>query len=190
MAVNTYSLVSLEEVKNFIGMSGAVADTDDLLEDLINRVSIIFESYMNRNILSREYTEYHDGKGSMVLFPKQPEITTVSGIWDDYDWEWTDDDLVDSDNYMVVDEVYVVFKNMSLNNYTQNVKIIYSAGYTSTPDDLVQACITEVARMYKNKNQVDITSKTLSDGTVVFSGKRFLPLTYITLKKYKRLVTT
>lgn len=190
MAVNTYSLVSLSEVKNFIGMSGAVSDTDDLLEDLINRVSTLCESYMNRNILTREYTEDHDGKGAMVLFPKQPNITTVSGIWDDYDWEYTDDDLIDADNYKIIDENYIVFKNVALNNYTANVRIIYTAGFDSVPDDLIQACISEVARIYKNKNQIDITAKTLSDGSVSFSSNKFLSLTYTTLNKYKRLITT
>ena len=190
MAVNEYSLTTLSGVKDFIGMEMSVALTDNLLEDLIDRVSILFESYMDRNILSREYTEYFDGKGSMVLFPKQSKITTVSGIWDDYDWEWTDDDLIDSDNYRTVDDNYIVFKTTALNSYTQNIKIIYTAGYATTPDDLEQATISEVARMYKNRNQVDITSKTLSDGSVSFSGKRFLPLTYTTLKRYRRLITT
>ena len=189
MAVNQYSLVSLYEVKNFIGMDGSASDIDDLLEDLINRVSISFESYMNRNILTREYTEYHDGKGAMVLFPKQPKITTISGIWDDYDWEWTDDDLIDSDDYRIVDENYIVFKNVALNNYTQNIKLISTCGYISTPDDLKQACITEVSRIYKNRNSVDITAKTLSDGSVSFSSKNFLPLTIKTLNRYKRLIT-
>lgn len=188
--VNEYSLTTLNLVKNFMGMSGAISDTDDLIENLINRVSILMESFMNRNVLSREYTEDHDGKGAMVLFPKQPKITTVSGIWDDYDWEWTDDDLIDADNYKIIDENYIVFKTVALNNYTANVRIIYTAGYSSVPDDLVQACITEVSRMYKNRNQIDITSKTLSDGSVSFSDKSFLPLTYTTLKKYKRLITT
>ena len=188
MAVSEYGLVTLDEVKKFMGMISSTSDSDDLIEDLISRISTLFESYMNRNILSREYTEDHDGKGAMVLFPKQPKITSITSIHDDYDWEYTDDDLVDSDNYKIIDESSIVFKNVSLNNYTANVRIIYTAGYTSTPLDLAQACIGEVARMYKNKNQIDITAKTLSDGSVSFSGKRFLPLTYITLKKYKRLI--
>lgn len=187
--VNTYSLVSLSEVKNFIGMEKSDSLTDDLLEDLINRISVLFESYMNRNVLSREYTEDHDGKGAMVLFPKQSPITTVSGIWDDYDWEYTDDDLIDADNYKIIDENCIVFKNVALNNYTANIRITYTAGFTTVPDDLKQATISEVTRMYKNKNQLDVTTKTLSDGSVIISGGKFLPLTHVTLKKYKRLIT-
>ena len=187
MSINTYSLITLSECKDFMGMSDSDSTTDDLLEDLINRVSILFESYMNRNILSREYTEYFDGKGESILFPKQSKITTISGVWDDYGWEWDTDDLIASTDYKIVDDTFIVFKTTSLNDYTQNVKIIYTAGYSTTPDDLIQACIVEVSRMYKNKNSVDITSKTLSDGSVSFYDKGILPLTIITLNKYKRV---
>lgn len=189
MAINEYSFISLDEIKNFIGMTGSVSDTDDLLKDLINRVSILFESYMNENVLSRVYTEYFDGKGAMVLFPNHYPITTVSGIWDDYDWDWETGDLIDADDYRIVDEQYITLKRSVsvLGDYKQNIKITYTAGYTTVPDDLKQACITEVSRMYKNRNQVDVTSKTLSDGSVSFFDKDFLPLTITTLNKYKKI---
>lgn len=187
MAVNQYSLITLDNVVKFIGQDSFNSDDSDLIEDLINRVSSLFESYMDRNILTREYTEYHDGGGNAVLFPKQPKITTISGIWDDYDWDYTDDDLVDADDYKIVDELYVVLKNTTFNNYTQNIKIIYTAGYTTTPDDLVQACITEVARMFKNRLEVDIQSQTLADGSVTYFTKTLLPITKLTLDKYKRI---
>lgn len=186
--VNEYSLISLDEVKKFIGMSGSTSNTDDLLEDLIDRVSTIFESCMDRNILSRSYTEFHNGNGATVLYPRQPKITTISGIWDDYNWEYTDDDIIDTDNYKVIDETHIVFKNISLNNYTANIKITYTAGYTSTPDDLKQICISEVARIYKNRNQVDILSKSLSDGSVSLYAQDFLPLTLKILNRYRRIV--
>lgn len=188
MSVNQYSLTDLDSVENFMGMTGGTSDTDDLLEDLINRVSTLFESYLNRDILSREYTEYHNGKGLQVLFPKQYPITTISGVWDgSSDWEWVDDDLIDSDNYRIVDGNYIVFNNVILGNYSQNIKLTYTAGYSTTPLDIVQATITEVSRMYKSRNSVDITAQTLSDGSVSFSAKTFLPLTVTTLSKYKRV---
>lgn len=187
MAVNQYSLITLDNVVKFIGQDSFNSDDSDLIEDLINRVSSLFESYMDRNILTREYTEYHDGGGNAVLFPKQPKITTISGIWDDYDWDYADDDLVDADDYKIVDELYVVLKNTTFNNYTQNIKIIYTAGYTSTPEDIAQACITEVSRMFSNRLKVDVTAQTLADGSVSFTSKELLPQTKLVLNTYKRM---
>lgn len=189
MAINEYSLITLDEVKNFIGMTGSTTETDNLLEDLINRTSILFESYINEKILSRVYTEYFDGKGAMVLFPKHSPITVITSIYDDYDWDWETDDLIDADDYRIVDDRYITLKSSVsvLGDYKQNIKITYTAGYSTVPDDLKQACITEVSRMYKNRNQVDVTSKTLSDGSVSFFDKDFLPLTITTLNKYKKI---
>ena len=188
MAVNTYSLITLDNVKKFMNMTGSTSDIDDLLEDLINRVSTLFESYMNRDILSRIYEEYHDGKGLSVLFPKQPKITAITSIHDDSDWVWPDADLLDSDDYRIVDSSYIVFNTTVLGDYNQNIKLVVVCGYTETPPDLVQVCIEEVSRIYKNRNQIDILSKTLSDGSVSFVSKDFLPKTTMTLNKYKRII--
>lgn len=190
MAVSEYALVTLAEVKDFMGMKGSTSDADDLIEDLINRVSVLFESYLNRKILSRDWLQFIDGKGLSVLFPDQPMITSVSGIWDDSEWLWEDVDLIPADEYRIVDNSYIAFRTTTtLGNYEKNIKLLYTAGYDETPDDLKQACITEISRMYKNRNQVDILSKSLSDGSVTMVAQDFLPLTITTLNKYKRIIT-
>lgn len=188
MAVNIYSLCTLSEVKEFMGMTGSISETDDFLEDTINRVSALFESLMHRNILSRQYTEYSNGEGLLVLFPRQGPITEITSIYDDSTWEWAESTLIDSTTYRTIDNDYIVFYSIMLGNYKQNVKLTYTAGYTTTPEDLKLAAITEVVRIYKNKNQVDITAQKLGDGSVSYSAKTLLPLTITTLNNYKRAV--
>lgn len=189
MAVNTYSLITLDNVKLFIGLSNSTSDVDDLIEDLIDRISTSFETYCDRKFLSREYTEYYDGVGEDKLFVDQYPIITISGIWDDRDWGWASDTIVDSDYYRISNNGwFVVFNNTVLLDYQQNVKIAYTAGYSTIPDDLKQACIEEVARTYKNKNQIDISSKTLIDGSVSYVVTDFLPKTLTILNKYKKVI--
>lgn len=187
MAVDTYALTSLNNVVKFIGQESFNSDDSDLIENLINRVSTLFEGYTGRNILSRSYTEYSDGGGVSVLFPKQPKITEVTSIHDSYDWEWIDDDLVDAGDYRIVDENYIVLKNTTFNNYIQNVRLVYVAGYSTTPNDVEQATITETARIFKNRLEVDITAQTLADGSVSYTSKELLPQTKLVLNKYKRM---
>ena len=187
MAINEYSFVTLEEVKGFMGMTGSVSETDDFLESLIDRVSTLFESYMGRKILSREYTEYHNGRGLSVLFPEQPYITTISGVWDDEGWSWASSSEIDSTEYRVSFNNYITLKDTILGDFAQNIKIIYTAGFSAVPDDLKHACITEIVRAYKNRNQVDIVSRTLADGSVNFSAKDLLPLTKLTLDSYRNI---
>jgi hypothetical protein len=185
MALNTYALITLDDVKEFSGKEGM--KDNDLLEDLINRYSTMFETYIERNILSREYTEYQDGRRTYELFTKQYPITTVSGVYDDSAWAWASSTEVDSSYYRISnDERSIVFWNWTLGNYRQNVKIIYTAGYSSTPEDIKHACVTEVARAYKNRTKVDVTSQTLPDGSIAYSAGALLPQTVMVLDKYKK----
>ena len=47
MSVSANALTTLDNVKNFYGMVGAKQLDDDLLEDLIDRVTESFQSYCN-----------------------------------------------------------------------------------------------------------------------------------------------
>jgi len=187
--VNQYALVSLAEVKNFIDMIVSNSETDDLLSNLINRYSILFENYMNRDILSREYTQYYDGGGHDMLFLNQYPITTISGIWDDSDWEWNSTTEVDSTSYRVSDEAsgIINFRYTTLGDYIENIKIIYTAGYSSVPEDIKLSCIKEVARSYKGRNEVGVVSKTLADGSVSYTAQGLMVETTLVLDMYKRL---
>lgn len=190
MATNQYALVSLEEVKRFMNMSGAVAETDTLLESLIDSVSALVESVINRNILTREYTEYHSGRGISVLFPHQSPITEVTSIHDDSEWLWEAVDLISSDSYRVLNDNSLIFRDVTLGNYDSNIKIVYTAGYTTTPEDLKLAVITEVVRVFKGKDQVGTSSLSLADGSTSYSVEALLDQTRLILNKYKRVIVS
>lgn len=190
MSINTYALCSLTDVKLFMGVTGANSDMDDLLSELINRFSVLFETHISRNILSRSYTETHDGGDFYMLFTAQYPIISVESIHDSSDWSWTDSTLIDSDEYMVTSGGrfnVVVLKSTTFTDYLENVQIIYTAGYATVPEDIQQCIIEEVARSYKNKEEVGVTSKSLSDGSVSYSAQGLLTKTLLVLDRYKRL---
>lgn len=184
MALSSIALTTVSGVKQYGSMPDAT-DNDSLIESLINRVSSLFESFTDRTFVSREFTEYYDGLG-YVLFPDHYPITTVSGIWDDTDWMWPSTSLVDSSYYRVVDGNRIVLNDKYLTVYSQNVKIIYTAGYETVPEDIEQACIEEVLHRYIGRTQVDVASKTLEDGTALFTPRSLLPQVIEALKPYKK----
>lgn len=184
MSVNTYSLVSLEEVKEQI--KSTIPEEDDFISNLINRYSTLIESYLNKNVLSREYTEYFDGGGYSELFVNQYPITSVSGIYDDSNWEWNVGDLIDADDYRVTNDANsIVFNTTTLGDYKENIKIVYTAGYDETPEDIKMVCIKEVARAYTDRKELGITSKSRSDGSVAYLAQSLLEETEMVLDKYK-----
>jgi len=182
-----YDLVTLDEVKDFYGKFGSTSQDDDLLEDIITRISTLIESYINKNIKSRKYTEYYDGIGVSNLVTNQSPIISVDSIYSDTTWVWPSDSTIGVDDYRIHEnKTHVVFLT-TLSKGSQNIKIIYTAGYDTVPEDIKQACITEVVRTHKNRQEVDVLSKTLSDGSVTYSAKELLLQTKMILNKYKRI---
>lgn len=186
------ALTTVEDVKAHRLAQGNVMNTtpekDDRIEALINAVSARFETYCDRTFLSSNYTEYHDGDGHGVIYTKQYPLTSVSGIWDDMDWNWEDNTLVDSTSYRIVDDNCVVFKSGSFlpGIYRQNIKISYTAGYETVPYDLVIACIDEVLRVLDTRYAPGVSYATNNDETVSFVTTDFLDTTKVVLNKYKR----
>jgi hypothetical protein len=192
MSVGTYSLCSLEDVRAFLTQSAGksqhtgYSEADSLVEDLIDRVSTAFETYCDREFLSRERTEYYDGTGTRYLFPNYYPITSVSGIWDSTTWGWDSSNLISSDDYKIKNLNTIVLKSTVFSKDDQNIKITYTAGYGTVPNDLKQACVEEVSRAYKNRKNIDVVDRAAVDGSSTRYIKELLPTTIVVLNRYLR----
>jgi len=180
------SLCTLDNVKDVLGMKGS-SEEDGVLEIIIDNVSKTFETHCDRVFDSTEHTEYFDGRGRSWVRPKHYPITSVSGVWDDFDWGWGSDDLVDSSYYRVAsDGMFIVLKSTTFVDAEQNVKIIYTAGYTTIPNDLRGACIDEVIRMYKSRTSRHLITYSNTDGeNYDYDLNAFSDNTKEILKRYK-----
>jgi len=183
------AIVDKTEVLNYLKIKQSDDDVTEMIPTLIDRVQVDMESYCNCKFDSAIFTEYHDGQGISKLFPNQSPITDVTSIHDDSSWTWDTSTLLASADYRIMNENIIVFKSDILYDYDQNIKIVYTAGYSSAtmPKDLKQACIKEVGREYKHRLDYDITAKTLEDGSVTYVEKGFLASTKRVLGHYKRL---
>jgi len=188
MTLSQYSLITLNDVKSYLSISGSNTDTDDVIASLINSVSVLFENYCNKKIMSRTFTdEKYNGDNSNRLFTKQYPIISIISIYDDTNWNFEADTLISADNYMIHPDMNnVYFKNNILSIGIGNIKITYNAGYESVPTDIKHSCILEVIRRFKHKTDPDVLSKTLSDGSVAFDTNSLLKETKMILNKYKR----
>jgi hypothetical protein len=185
MSVAANALATLEEVKLFYGMVGSKQADDDLLEDLIDRMTQQFETYCGVNSFKvTDYTEYIDGQSSKYIFPQNPPIVSITSINDDSDWTWDSSTLIDAADYRIVDSRYVVY-NSKFGSGDQNIQMVYRGGYSTIPLDLKQSCIEEVTKRYKHRRDIDMTDKTLDDGSASYTETAFLPQTLEVLYKYK-----
>lgn len=182
------ALCTLAEVKEYNDIT--VTTNDTLLTNLISRVSTEIETYCDCTFSSASYTDYHDGNGDDKLYTDHYPIITGSGVevWDDTEWDWETADLIDSNDYMIVNDRGIFLKSSIFVDGVKNVKISYTAGYDTIPTDLTQFTIEEVIRRFKmRKHPGDISSKALPDGTVTYKEMNGLPTDMPMLNSYKRI---
>ena len=192
MALDTYALTTREAVHAHRIANGerlnTTPETNNLIDNLINAVSARFESYCDRKFKSRSYTEYLDGKGWSVIYPKQYPITEVTSIYDDGTWTWDASTLISGTEYRIKNDNSIVFKSFSVGDYEQNLKLTYTAGYTTIPYDLENACINEVLRAMGKIENLELEEKRSNEYLLKYITNSFLTETRMTLDRYRRKV--
>lgn len=175
----------------FLGNTKLEDDAEDVVEALISRVQKMFESYCDRTFDAATYTEYHDGNYQSKIITDQWPITTVSGIWEDSSWEWGSGSELDSTSYRTVHSRYIVLNAGYFTKAPQSIKIIYTAGYSTIPEDLKHACVMEVVRLFRNfykAEDIGTFGRTEGDVTTTYQTEDLLPAVKTILAKYRRVM--
>ena len=170
MSLVTYALVTLDDVKSFLGITGSTYDT--LLTMLINMSTDHVETRCGRRFDDTTYTEEeYSGLGVKTLaldeFPITDtetfklEINRASDNSDD--WE-----EVDADEYWVDDDTGIITKTTSFNKGTKNWRATFSAGYKTIPYDLQWLAMNLISETFNKRNTQGIESEALGDRTVKF----------------------
>lgn len=139
----SYALTTLARTKTFLQVSGTTYD--DVITMIINSVSEECERYCGTYLSKREtVTEYYDSEGGYKLFLDNIPTSegAISTLHDDTDREFEDDDLVDSDDYVVDYEKGIIIREdeeFAVGN--QSIKVVWTKlGYTTIPKPLEMAC--------------------------------------------------
>jgi len=78
MAVGTYALTTLSNLKNWIGITSV--DDDVLLEASIDRATSIIETFCDRKLKSRTFYEWCEPGGQKTMTVKNRPITAVNTV--------------------------------------------------------------------------------------------------------------
>ena len=179
------AITTLEAVYEQLSVEGSTDDT--LIQNLIDRYTDMFEKYCGvDSFLVADYTEYTDGNGSVHMFVKNNPVNSITQIAVDSDWVWGADTTATASDYRIVGDRYIAYKT-GFASGLQNVKIQYNAGWSVIPEDLEQALLMEVVRMYIRRKDPDVEIKTLTDGSTHLTPSGLMPSTKQILSKYMRL---
>lgn len=178
MTLDVNALTTLANVREYLQTPAADTTKDNLLTRLINVASAAIESFCGRKFKSRSFTETHyydDYESAQNILTKQFPITALTSITDD-GVALTADELAECENrttYIRLDE-----------ERSGTIVITYTAGYTTIPYDLEQACVLLVHYYYK----MDVAnfSTVFAEGGAIFRPSRFPPHVATILRSYKK----
>jgi len=146
------------------------------LSSLINASESIIETYTNKIFNNQILTEIYNGNSSTTLKLDKFPVTSVTSVTvvDQSD----DSSTVYNGSVFYVDLVTGVIRfnqnnvdpanaNVFLSGF-QNITVVYVAGYTTVPEDIIQAVIQLI--LFFNNNAGGIKSEKIGDYAVSYSG--------------------
>lgn len=178
-------LTTLANVKQWLNVS---INTDDLLlTRLITATSGFIQSYLNRQLISQIYIENRSGNnGNLMLFANYP-ATAVSAVTIDGTAIPSAPD-VKTAGYRF-DSVSIFLNGYAFTRGFNNCVLSYTAGYSSIPLEIEQACFELIGLRYKERDRIGHVSKSLGGETVAFVQKDMTDDVKTILKNYKKVVT-
>lgn len=177
--VSTDAWVSLEEAKDYANTTGNAADRR--MEKLVNVATDLGQSYMQRKILSRAYTnEIYSGDGGAVLFLEQWPVTTLTKVERLYSYTNTTETWEEWHPALYTAAIEGKLKNsiwfraVTFPPGWKNIRVTYTAGYSKdgtgsvpkVPQELKEAALATVLHLYKMPDQ-----QTARIASVSFGGQ-------------------
>lgn len=175
-ALLSYSLTTLANTKESLGIASGTTTDDELLKRLINSATQTIERYLGgRRLASTAYTnERYDGTGTDKLKLRNWPVTAITDVqymtgdygtpkWESFDSDFYIVDTADGQNAGVIR-----YSAGSFNAGVENIQVSYTAGYTTIPFDIEEACIQIVSTMYKQRKARGIKSESLGDRSVTY----------------------
>jgi Phage gp6-like head-tail connector protein len=186
-------LTTLSDVKAWLqtGANPFPSTDDALLARLIAAASEFIQNWLGRPIASADWLEIRDGTGGQLLAFANIPVTAVLSLSIDgitIPPAPTPEDIGTPGfgaGYTFT-PTELALRGYVFTRRPQNTAITYTAGYTTVPPDIAQACIELVARHYRERTRIGEMSKALGTGeTVTFSQKDMSDSVKTLLSQYR-----
>lgn len=176
-ALLSYALTTVSDVKESLGISSGDHTKDNLIIRKINQATRAIESYCGRRFASTVYTneEYNASQTNQLILRQRPVTALTSLGIRDSGLNYPGFETIDTALYFydansgVLDLMFMA--RGSWNRYN----VSYTAGYTTIPEDLAEACATLAAYYVTNAagTQVGATSKREGPRELKYSNNNF-----------------
>ncbi len=208
MPVGAGDLCTLADVRSFLNIpTGATVD-DVLLQRLITAASQRIAQYIQRNIGTGTVTEVRNGSGTSQMFLAHWPVTAISSvtvngvavqavstqggpgyvaqIWDGTSIPIKESVLMLSGGWGTWQGQYGPGGYGCFPVGNANVTVVYTAGFTTVPFDIAQACIELVVQSYNQRLRIGQNTVNQATQSVAFKLE-MLPSVMEALAPYRRV---
>jgi hypothetical protein len=149
-ALSSEALTTVADVKELLGITGTAQD--NLITRNINYATKIILNYCGVSSFNdTAYTEYYDGiGGNELVLRNRPLVSVTSLSYSDEAGNNNSWELVDTEDYFIDTNAGIIKSLLPAGGSFHSWKIVYTAGYTTIPDDLAEACARMAAFMLEN----------------------------------------
>ena len=188
------ALCTIEDLYLYLGLGDAPGpsnfdSTAYRYQLLIDAISDEIEKYCNRRFNEAAYTEYQSGEGTRYLLLDQYPILSLTSATITYPTTTNETD-VDTDNIVIDRDRGQLYYLYGWEKGFNNVKVIYSAGYETIPDDLALIAMKMVSDAYDNSTVAATTMQEEKIGDYSYkrsaNGIKFTDDNKIILNRYVR----
>lgn len=160
------ALITVAEAKTLIPSLSGTAD-DTLLTTLIGQAGVAMARYCGYpgdapTMESASYTRDLDGNGTREIWLDVWPATAITSVYDDPDLDFAAASLVASGSYSIVDKRRLRLTSTATQGTwtegTGTVRVTYTAGFATVPDDLKSLCALQVRHMYDRRQTQGKTS--------------------------------
>lgn len=188
---STYWIVSLADVKTALSVDDT--EDDEIIGQILSRVSEEFNEYTGRTLLASDLTEYYNGDGTTLLYLDSYPVNSTTSTMEVY---VDDDNDFDADSKLASTQFWIETKVGAVkrlgDNFPagiRNIKVVYNAGYAagSMPEPLRGAAFDMCRQYYMARDErPDVNSISKGDTSRSFIDGRFPPGVRAILDDYKR----
>lgn len=195
MSIKSNAMAYRNQVKDHLSIDYSITKYDLKMDMLIDVASKMIESLTKRKLTDQTITEYHDGRASNRIQPREWPITgglaaggTKPEIFVDHNSVFPASSAIDDTRYFSDerDTNIVLNQGSVFNKGYRNIKIVYDIGLGSVsqndldgtgtntlPSDLVYACLQLVSWYYHSTSseRIGVKSKGKGGESVTYETK-------------------
>lgn len=173
------ALATAAQMREYLRLITGTAE-DSLINSLVTRFDGVASGWCGYptdgaapTFESATYTDYFDGDGTESLWLRVQPATSITSAHVDIDRVYGASTLVDSGDYELFDSLLLLKTTSTQGSWAtgfRSVKVVYVAGYSTTPAPIVHACGLQIAHWYRNRDTIGYQNVSQQGGSIRVDG--------------------